>query len=200
MTTKHDYVTNPFGINPVENTVSNIPVISTPPSPSVLPEYSINTLNTGIPNNTYISPTAVNPGTSSTYNTGFWQGFKNIFGDGYQKGDFGKSVNHGMNWGMSSAPENIPGVGKAVTDYRTDTTAPNRFNTIFGGVQTLGNLWSGIKQTRMAEQQANMQRDMWNKTWNTQKNQINDASAYRAMLRNNGNAQAAQKEYDKTKI
>ena len=197
MKTKYDYVTNPFGIDPVENTVSTIPVISTPPSPSVLPDINVPT--TGIANNTYVSPTQVNPG-ANAYNTGLWQGFKNIFGDGYQKGDFGKATRHGMNWGMSSAPENIPGVGKVVGDYRTDMTAPNRFNTIFGGIQTLGNLWSGIKQTRMAEQQANMQRDMWNKTWNAQKNQINDASAYRAMLRNNGNAEAAQKEYDKTKI
>lgn len=197
MKTKYDYVTNPFGIDPVENTVSTIPVISTPPSPSVLPDINVPT--TGVANNTYVSPTQVNLG-ASTYNTGLWQGFKNIFGDGYQRGDFGKAVNHGMNWGTSTAPENIPGVGKVVGDYRTDMTAPNRFNTIFGGIQTLGNLWSGIKQTRMAEQQANMQRDMWNKTWNAQKNQINDASAYRAMLRNNGNAEAAQKEYDKTKI
>ena len=200
MKTKQDYITNPFLTDTVENTASTIPVISTPPSPNVLPDYSINAPTTGVTNNTYVSPTAVNPGTSSTYNTGLWQGFKNIFGDGYQKGDFGKAVNHGMNWGMSSAPENIPGAGRVISNYRTDMAAPNRFNTIFGGIQTLGNLWSGIKQTRMAEQQANMQRDMWNKTWNAQKNQINDASAYRAMLRNNGNAQAAQKEYDKTKI
>ena len=41
---------------------------------------------------------------------------------------------------------------------------------------------------------------MWNESWKAQKNQINDASAYRAMLRNNGNQAAAQKEYDKTKI
>lgn len=197
MKTKYDYVNNPFGIDPVENTVSTIPVISTPPSPSVLPDINVPT--TGVANNTYVSPTQVNPG-ANAYNTGLWQGFKNIFGDGYQRGDFGKAANHGMNWGTSTAPENIPGVGKAIGDYRTDMTAPNRFNTIFGGIQTLGNLWSGIKQTRMAEQQANMQRDMWNKTWNAQKNQINDASAYRAMLRNNGNTEAAQKEYDKTKI
>ena len=197
MKTKYDYVTNPFGVDPVEDTVSTIPVISTPPSPSVLPD--INMPTTGVANNTHVSPTQVNPG-ANAYNVGLWQGFKNIFGDGYQRGDFGKATTHGMNWGMSTAPENIPGVGKAVSDYRTDMTAPNRFNTIFGGIQTLGNLWSGIKQTRMAEQQANMQRDMWNKTWNAQKNQINDASAYRAMLRNNGNTEAAQKEYDKTKI
>ena len=199
MNTKQGHITNPFLTDTVENTASTIPVISTPPSPNVLPDYSINAPATGVTNNTYVSPTQVNPG-ANAYNTGLWQGFKNIFGDGYQKGDFGKAVNHGMNWGMSSAPENIPGVGKAIGDYRTDMTAPNRFNTIFGGIQTLGNLWSGVKQTRMAEQQANMQHDMWNKTWNAQKNQINDASAYRAMLRNNGNAQAAQKEYDKTKI
>lgn len=198
MKTKYDYVTNPFGINPAEDT-STIPVINTPPSPSVLPDYSMNTPTTGVANNTYVSPTQVNPG-ANAYNTGLWEGFKNIFGDGYQRDDFGKAVNHGMNWGMSTASENIPGVGKAVTDYRTDMTAANRFNTIFGGIQTVGNLWSGIKQTRMAEQQADMQRDMWNKTWNAQKNQINDASAYRAMVRNNGNAEAAQKEYDKTKI
>ena len=197
MKTKYDYVTNPFGVDPVEDTVSTIPVISTPPSPSVLPD--INMPTTGVANNTHVSPTQVNPG-ANAYNVGLWQGFKNIFGDGYQRGDFGKAATHGMNWGMSTAPESIPGVGKAVSDYRTDMTAPNRFNTIFGGIQTLGNLWSGIKQTRMAEQQANMQRDMWNKTWNAQKNQINDASAYRAMLRNNGNTEAAQKEYDKTKI
>ena len=197
MKTKYDYVTNPFGVDPVEDTVSTIPVISTPPSPSVLPD--INMPTTGVANNTHVSPTQVNPG-ANAYNVGLWQGFKNIFGDGYQRGDFGKATTHGMNWGMSTAPESIPGVGKAVSDYRTDMTAPNRFNTIFGGIQTLGNLWSGIKQTRMAEQQANMQRDMWNKTWNAQKNQINDASAYRAMLRNNGNTEAAQKEYDKTKI
>lgn len=197
MKTKYDYVTNPYGIDPVENTVSTIPVTITPPSPNVLPDINVPT--TGVANNTYVSPTQVNPG-ANAYNTGLWQGFKNIFGDGIQKGDFGKAASHGMNWGMSTAPENVPGVGKVVGDYRTDMTAPNRFNTIFGGIQTLGNLWSGIKQTRMAEQQANMQRDMWNKTWNAQKNQINDASAYRAMLRNNGNAEAAQKEYDKTKI
>ena len=197
MKTKYDYVTRPFGVDPVEDTVSTIPVISTPPSPSVLPD--INMPTTGVANNTHVSPTQVNPG-ANAYNVGLWQGFKNIFGDGYQRGDFGKAATHGMNWGMSTAPESIPGVGKAVSDYRTDMTAPNRFNTIFGGIQTLGNLWSGIKQTRMAEQQANMQRDMWNKTWNAQKNQINDASAYRAMLRNNGNTEAAQKEYDKTKI
>ena len=192
---KYDYVNNPF-MEMTDTTTSIVPpVIPTPPSPTVLPDYS--TVSAPA---TFVSPTEVRPNTATNYNVGLWDGFKNIFSDGIQKSDFGKAVNHGMNWGMSSAPENIPGVGKAVTDYRTDMTAPNRFNTIFGGIQTLGNLWSGIKQTRMAEQQANMQRDMWNKTWNTQKNQINGASAYRAMLRNNGNAQAAQKEYDKTKI
>ena len=192
---KYNYVNSPF-IGMTDMTTSTVPpVIPTPPSPTVLPGYS--TVSTPA---TFVSPTGVRPNTATNYNVGLWDGFKNIFSDGIQKGDFGKAANHGMKWGMSSAPENIPGVGKAVTDYRTDMTAPNRFNTIFGGIQTLGNLWSGIKQTRMAEQQANMQRDMWNKTWNTQKNQINGASAYRAMLRNNGNAQAAQKEYDKTKI
>lgn len=200
MTTKYDYVTNPFNNNPVENINSTIPVISTPPSPTVLPEYTMGMPVTGTANNTFVSPTQVNPSTNNSYNVGLWQGLKNIFGDGYQRGDLGKAATHTMNWGTGNGPENIPGIGKAVTDYRTDMTAPNRFNTIFGGIQTLGNLWSGIKQTRMAEQQAAMQRDMWNKTWNAQKNQINDASAYRAMLRNNGNTAAAQKEYDKTKI
>ena len=195
MKTKYDYVTNPFGIDPVENTISTIPVISTPPSPTALPEYS--TVST--PNN-LISPTEVRPNAPSNYNVGLWDGFKNIFGDGIQKGDFGKAATHGLNWGMGTGPENIPGVGSAIKDYRTDMTAPNRFNTIFGGIQTLGNLWSGIKQTKSAEEQAKFQRNMWNESWKAQKNQINDASAYRAMLRNNGNQAAAQKEYDKTKI
>ena len=192
---KHDYILNPF-METTDMTTSIVPtVIPTPPSPTVLPDYS--TVSTPA---TFVSPTEVRPNTATNYNVGLWDGFKNIFSDGIQKSDFGKAATHGLKWGMSTSPENIPGAGSVVKDYRTDMTAPNRFNTIFGGIQTLGNLWSGIKQTKMAEQQANMQRDMWNKTWNAQKSQINDASAYRAMLRNNGNTQAAQKEYDKTKI
>ena len=194
MATQYDYETGSLGTNPIESIPSTVPELN------ILPDYRMGTPSTGTANNTFISPTQVNPSRENSYNVGLWQGFKDIFGNGYQKGDMGKAVTHGMNWGTGTGPENIPGIGKAVTDYRTDMTAPNRFNTIFGGIQTLGNLWSGIKQTKMAEQQASMQRDIWNKSWNAQKSQINDASAYRSMLRNNGNADAAQKEYDKTKI
>ena len=195
---RYDYVNNPFmPMNDWGTDTTNTvpPVIPTPPSPTVLPDYP--TVST--PNN-FASPIEVRPNTATNYNVGLWEGFKNIFGDGIQKGDFGKAATHGLKWGMGTGPENIPGVGSAIKDYRTDMTAPNRFNTIFGGIQTLGNLWSGIKLTKQAEEQAKFQRNMWNETWKAQKNQINDASAYRAMLRNNGNAEAAQKEYDKTKI
>ena len=79
-------------------------------------------------------------------------------------------------------------------------TGAEKFNTIAGGLQTLANTWGGLKMNKMAQEQAKFQRNMWNQQWNAQKNQINDASAYRALVRNNGNQAAAQKEYNQTKI
>lgn len=190
-----DYVTNPYDTNTVVDNTNTIPVITTPPNPS--PIFDANPVNT---QNTILSPTYVRNPVDNNYNVGFFQGFRDIYGDGIQRGDFSKAFNHGLNYFNSSQLEKAPVVGNVVSDYKNDMTGAEKFNTIAGGLQTLANTWGGLKMNKMAQEQAKFQRNMWNQQWNAQKNQINDASAYRALVRNNGNQAAAQKEYNQTKI
>lgn len=64
-----------------------------------------------------------------------------------------------------------------------DLSAQNQFGNLWGGLQALAGLYSGFKQTRLADKQFNMQRDAWNKSWDANKKQINEAVSTRAGLK-----------------
>ena len=57
-----------------------------------------------------------------------------------------------------------------------------------GGIQTAANLYGGYKQLKLANKQFEQQKDMWNKTWDASKKNINENLEYRSQLRHNGNA------------
>nr|DAP09404.1 MAG TPA: hypothetical protein [Caudoviricetes sp.] len=64
----------------------------------------------------------------------------------------------------------------------------NKANTLFGGLQTLGNLYSGIQSIRLGKQQLRQARDQWNKQWDAARKTHNEALDLRATNRFNGNA------------
>lgn len=64
-----------------------------------------------------------------------------------------------------------------------DLSAQNQFGNLWGGLQALAGLYSGFKQTRLADKQFDMQRDAWNKSWDANKKQINEAVTTRAGLK-----------------
>lgn len=66
-----------------------------------------------------------------------------------------------------------------------DLSAKNQFGNIWGGLQSLSGLYGTFKQSRMADKQYNMQKDMWNKSWDANKKSVNEAVDLRAASRFN---------------
>lgn len=70
-----------------------------------------------------------------------------------------------------------------VNSNHNNLSAQNQFGNLWGGLQALSGLYSGLKQTRLADKQFGMQKDAWNKSWDANKKQINEAVSTRAGLK-----------------
>ena len=75
-------------------------------------------------------------------------------------------------------------------------SAENQFGNLWGGLQALAGLYGGFKQSRLADKQFNMQKDVWNKSWDANKKQINEAVSTRAGLKFGDNTEK-RAEYTK---
>lgn len=76
----------------------------------------------------------------------------------------------------------------------------DKLNTVFGGLQTLGGLYSSIMGIRMGKEQMRQQRDIWNKTWDAQRKTHNEALETRSHNQNNGNAAKIQDSVNRFSI
>ena len=83
-----------------------------------------------------------------------------------------------------------------VNENHNNLSAQNQFGNLWGGLQALAGLYSGFKQTRLADKQFGMQRDAWNKSWDANKKQINEAVSTRAGLKFGDNSEK-RAEYTK---
>lgn len=68
----------------------------------------------------------------------------------------------------------------------------DKLGTVFGGLQSLGSLYSSIMGIRLGKQQMRQQKDIWNKTWDAQRKTHNEALETRAHNQNNGNIAKVQ--------
>lgn len=64
-------------------------------------------------------------------------------------------------------------------------SAKNQFGNIWGGLQALTGLYGAFKQSRMADKQFGMQKDMWNKSWDANRKSVNESVDLRAANRFN---------------
>lgn len=107
---------------------------------------------------------------------------KGILGDGYQKGewrDIGGALGE-----LGSNTKGVLGNSQTAQDWGSLST-PERLNTVWGGLQSIGNLYSKYKTYQLGKDQMQMQKDMWNKTWDANKKQFNEAVSARADSRYN---------------
>ena len=126
-----------------------------------------------------------------------WNLFGDTLKDGFQFGDLsqiGKNMWGGAQQGFNSLSESPQlqyakdQLGQGITDNHTNVPDANKFGNIMGGIQTAAGLWGGYKQLKLAGKQFEAQKDMWNKTWDASKKNMNENVEYRSQLRNNGNA------------
>lgn len=66
-----------------------------------------------------------------------------------------------------------------------DLSAKNQFGNIWGGLQALTGLYGAFKQSRMADKQYGMQKDIWNKSWDANRKSVNESVDLRAANRFN---------------
>lgn len=158
--------------------------------------------------NTQITPnfTVKTPITPS-WSTG-WDHIKNTasdaFSDGFQLqdlnqigsavGDFGNLTRQRV----VDAINNNPAVDMAKEGWG-QLSGPEKFNTVWGGLQSLGNLYGTFKGLQMAKDQQRFQKDMWNKTWDANKKQFNEAVGARADSRYNTAADQEERQAHKNK-
>lgn len=83
-----------------------------------------------------------------------------------------------------------------VNSNHNNLSAQNQFGNLWGGLQALSGLYNGFKQTRLADKQFDMKKDAWNKSWDANKKQINEAVSTRAGLKFGDNAEK-RAEYTK---
>ena len=83
-----------------------------------------------------------------------------------------------------------------VNENHNNLSAQNQFGNLWGGLQALSGLYNGFKQMRLADKQFDMQRDAWNKSWDANRKQINEAVSTRAGLKFGDNAEK-RAEYTK---
>lgn len=76
----------------------------------------------------------------------------------------------------------------------------NKANTIFGGLQTLGNLYGAIQSIRLGKQQLRDARNQWNQQWGLARKTHNEALELRAHNLNNGNKAAVDEHVRKFSI
>ena len=83
-----------------------------------------------------------------------------------------------------------------INENHNNLSAQNQFGNLWGGLQALTGMYSGFKQARLADKQFGMQRDAWNKSWDANKKQINEAVSTRAGLKFGDNTEK-RAEYTK---
>lgn len=116
------------------------------------------------------------------------RGIGGILGDGYQSGDLGQIGSAFGQWGNDmKATWNDSAVGQKVNNFTGevanewgDLSLGEQANTLWGGLQTIGNMYSKFKTYQLGKEQMNLQKDMWNKTWDANKRQFNEAVSSRA--------------------
>lgn len=131
--------------------------------------------------------------TMKDFNQIYMNDMRNVFSDGIQSEDFGAMRNIFSEWGSNAVDmAKNTGAGKAVrgaTDASGEVwgelSAPEKFNTVWGGLQSLGKMYGTYKGFQMAKDQMGLQKDMWNKTWDANKKQFNEAVSTRADSRYN---------------
>ena len=74
---------------------------------------------------------------------------------------------------------------KMYQDMHGNLSAKNQFGNIWGGLQALTGLYGMFKQSRMADKQYGMQKDMWNKSWDANRKTVNESVDLRAANRFN---------------
>lgn len=98
------------------------------------------------------------------------------------------------------------GIGSNIANNETyqnmhgNLSAKNQFGNLWGGLQALTGLYSGVKQMRMADKQYNLQNDMWNKSWDANKKSVNESVDLRAANRFNENPEARKAHVAKYSI
>lgn len=112
------------------------------------------------------------------------------FGSAFQSfrdGDVGLSDLGGM---LGSRAKSFgQGIGSDISNnefYQQNhgnLSAQNQFGNLWGGLQALAGLYGGFKQSRLADKQFDMQKDAWNKSWDANKKQVNEAVSSRAGLK-----------------
>jgi hypothetical protein len=132
-----------------------------------------------------------------------------LFGNSWspQGGDYSSQP---FSWGnmWNQAKSGISGAanafasdfGQSVQNNHTDLPDSNKFGNIMGGIQTAAGLYGGFKQLGLAQDQFDLQKDTWQKTWDASTKNINESVEYRSKLRNNGNAAATQADIDKYSV
>ena len=137
------------------------------------------------------------PAPSLTSNMPKWSLFGDTLKDGFQFGDssqIGKNIWGGVQQGFNALGQNPQlqyvkdQLSQGITNNHTNVPDVNKFGNIMGGIQTAANLYGGYKQLKLANKQFEQQKDMWNKTWDDSKKNINENLEYRSQLRHNGNA------------
>ena len=136
------------------------------------------------------------PAPSLTSNMPKWSLFgdtlKNIWG-GAQQGFNALGQNPQLQYAKDQ-------LGQGITDNHTNVPDVNKFGNIMGGIQTAANLYGGYKQLKLAGKQFEQQKDMWNKTWNASRKNINENVEYRSQLRNNGNVSRVNDDKEKYSV
>nr|DAN41870.1 MAG TPA: hypothetical protein [Caudoviricetes sp.] len=92
-------------------------------------------------------------------------------------------------------PNSIP--NQTLAQAWNTSSFADRMNTIFGGLQTLGNLYAGLRGVSLANKQFKQQQAQWNATWDATKKGLNEALANRSYNRNNGDMGAVQRDQER---
>ena len=126
-------------------------------------------------------------------------GIRALGSDGFQVSDIRDS--------LSILGGNLGEAGKVMSNKlgaATDSTwgklsGGEKLNTVWGGLQTLGNMYGSFKGFQLAKEQMNYQKDMWNKTWEANKKQFNESVSARADSRYNTAADQEDRKAHKDK-
>lgn len=121
------------------------------------------------------------------------RGIAGTLGDGYQKGDLGQIGGAFGQWGNdmkavwndSPVGQKVSNIAGDVSNQWGDLSLGEQASTLWGGLESMGKLYSNYKSHQLGKEQMNLQKDMWNKTWDANKKQFNEAVSARADSRYN---------------
>lgn len=176
---------------PVNNDVEHIevtPIVPLPYEyfPPMFPTDDVNNnaLGEGPPfkNNWNILQGKNGLATPSEFGSNLFNLTKSLLANAY----YSKPVQYGLEEGKEfykTNHEEVPG--------------QNKFNNIWGAVNTLRGTYSGIKQLRMANKQFKLQRNAWNKSWDATRKNTNEALEYRSKMRHNNDTRKVAEDMKK---